>query len=286
VAAARTTAVDGESVTAAPEPPPAAGQGRSGPPTWLRNAVAAKPVDGRPVIAVIVDDLGLNRRHTAETIALPGPLTMAFLPYAGDLGRQARAARAAGHELLVHLPMEPIGAEDPGPDPLLASLSDDELRERLRHAMARMDGYVGVNNHMGSRLTADRRAMAVVMQELQARGLLFIDSRTTPLTVAGAEAHRWGVPHAGRDVFLDNEANIGPIKAQLAMLESVARRTGAAIGIGHPYPETIAALAEWLPTLEARGFSLVPVSALVAHRLCRDGTLPSACRAYAALRAP
>ncbi|HET6518422.1 MAG TPA: divergent polysaccharide deacetylase family protein [Geminicoccaceae bacterium] len=261
-------------------------QVRAGPPPWLRNAVAADPMDGRPVIALVVDDLGLNRRHTAEVIGLPAPLTLAFLPYAGDLRRQAREARAAGHELLLHVPMEPIGLEDPGPDALLASLPDDELRRRLRRDMASMDGYVGINNHMGSKLTADRRAMALVMDELRNRGLLFIDSRTSPLTVAGAEAHRSGVPHAGRDVFLDNEADVGSVRAQLDLLESVARRTGAAIGIGHPYPETVAALAEWLPTVEARGFSRVPVSALVARRLCRDGSLPAACRAYAALRAP
>ena len=125
-----------------------------------------------------------------------------------------------------------------------------------------------------------------VTEELGARGLLFVDSRTTPLSVAAAEAHRRGVPSTGRDVFLDNVADVARIRAQLRHAETIARRTGAAIAIGHPYPETVAALAEWLPTLEERGFALVPVTTVVARRLCRDGTLPAACRAYAALQTP
>ncbi|HET6520585.1 MAG TPA: divergent polysaccharide deacetylase family protein, partial [Geminicoccaceae bacterium] len=254
-------------------------------PPWLRHAAAGVgPVDGRPVVAVIVDDLGLSRRRAAEIIDLPSPLTLAFLPYAAGVAEQAAAARRAGHELLVHLPMEPLGTDDPGPQALLTSLPDSEFRHRLRWGLARFDGYVGVNNHMGSRATADRRKMALVMQELSARGLLFVDSRTTPQSVAGAEARRRGVPHTGRDVFLDNVPDGGYIRARLRQVETIARRTGAAVAIGHPYPETVAALREWLATLESRGFSLVAVTAVVAQRLCRDGTRVAACRAYAALQ--
>ena len=272
-------------------PPPAETVIRRGPPpsrvpAWLRHAVAASPVDDRPVVAVILDDLGLRRRETAALIDLPAPLTLAFLPYAAGVQRQASAAREAGHEVLVHVPMEPQGGEDPGPGALLTSLPDDEFRSRLRRYLGRFDGYVGVNNHMGSRATEDRGKMALVMEELRQRGLLFVDSRTTPRSVAGTEALRRGVPHAGRDVFLDNVAEVAYIRAQLDKVETVARRTGAAVAIGHPYPETVEALAGWLPQLQARGLALVPVSAVVARRLCRDGTLPAACRAYAALHDP
>ncbi len=276
-----------EKAPAVAPPPPRREWAPGTQPPWLRYAaVAANPLDSRPVVAVVLDDLGLRRRLTTEIIGLPGPLTLAFLPYAGGVEKQAEAARRAGHELLVHVPMEPLGSEDPGPQALLTSLSDDEFLRRLRRDLARFDGYVGVNNHMGSKATADSRKMALIMRELGDRGLLFLDSRTTPLSVAGAQALRHGVPHAGRDVFLDNIADVGHITEQLRHVEAIARRTGAAVAIGHPYPETVAALSEWLPTLERRGFNLVPVTAVVAQRVCRDGTLPAACRAYAALHTP
>lgn len=269
--------------TAGLAPVPREGPSATTPP-WLRHAVATPAVNGRPLVAVIVDDLGLGRRLTAEVIDLPAPLTLAFLPYARNLAEQTAAARDAGHELLLHMPMEPVGFVDPGPHALVTSLPEDEFRRRLRLNLTSFDGYVGVNNHMGSRATADRDKMALVMDELRAEGLLFVDSRTTPFSVAGAEAGRHGVPNAGRDVFLDNVPEPDHIRDQLRRVEAIAQSSGAAIAIGHPYPPTIRALRAWLPTLEARGFTVVPVSAVVAQRVCRDGTLPAACRAYALLQ--
>jgi polysaccharide deacetylase 2 family uncharacterized protein YibQ len=245
----------------------------AGTPTWLRNAVAPPLIDDRPEIAIMIDDLGLNRRNTAALNSLPGPLTLAFLPYAGALEQQAQAARAAGHELMLHVPMEPIGADWPGPDALLSSQSPSEFLSRFRAQLRSFRGFVGVNNHMGSLLTTDRFKMDEVMTELKARGLLFIDSRTTSKTVAGAEAQRLGVPHADRDVFLDNEADLDAIRRQLAATERIARRRGVAIAIGHPHDLTIEALRGWLPTLEERGFALVPISTVVARESCAHGLL-------------
>lgn len=224
-----------------------------------------EPVPGlAPAIAIVIDDLGLNRRQTAAASALPGPLTMAFIPYAGDLALQTAAARNSGHEIFLHLPMEPIdGNENPGPNALLASLSDAELRDRLVENLDRFTGYVGVNNHMGSRLTQDGSAMAIVMAELKHRDLMFLDSVTIGRSLAHHTALTFGVPSAQRDIFLDNVPEVASVMRQLAALEAVASQRGYAIAIGHPHPATVAALTRWLPDVVSRGFRLVPASEII-----------------------
>ena len=243
-------------------PKPAAPQ-----PAWLRFAVASPPVTGRARIAIVIDDLGVDHRRTERTIALKAPLTLSFLAYANDLPHLTEAARRAGHELMVHIPMEPMSrAEDMGPNGLAVSLSRDELLRRLRWDLGRFEGYVGVNNHMGSRFTSDAAGMTAVMEELKARGLLFIDSRTIASTLGAELAQRVGVPNASRDVFLDNESDATAVGERLAVLEARARRQGSAIAIGHPHDGTLAELTLWLDTLPSKGLVLVPVSAIVKER--------------------
>jgi polysaccharide deacetylase 2 family uncharacterized protein YibQ len=237
-------------------------------PAWMRNAVAVGAAGDRPMIAVVIDDLGLNRRNADRVAQLPGPLTLAFMTYAGGVAAQAEAARAAGHELLVHVPMAPEnGHLTTGPNVLSPDLPADELARRIDWALSRFDGYVGINNHMGSRFTADARSMSVLFEQLHRRGLLFLDSRTTAATVADAMALRHDVPLVSRNIFLDNEFTADAVEIQLHKLEAEARRTGAAVAIGHPHAGTIDTLARWLPTLAARGFALVPVSAIARHNL-------------------
>jgi hypothetical protein len=169
---------------AKPAQPP---QELSGTPPWQRYAVAAPARDSRPRIVVVMDDLGLDRRRSERTMALPAPLTLSFLPYASDLPRQTDLARRAGHELLVHVPMEPFGhVADAGPNELDVALGRDEVLRRLRWDLGRFEGYVGINNHMGSRFTSDADALRPVIEELRARGLLFLDSRTAPHSRAPA----------------------------------------------------------------------------------------------------
>jgi hypothetical protein len=251
---------------------PAAGLPRpEAEPLWRRDAVTVADPGGRPMIAVVIDDLGLDRRNTARVTELPGPLTLAFMTYAGDAPVQTRAARAAGHELLVHVPMAPEDAHlTTGPNVLNPDLAPDELARRIDWALSRFDGYVGINNHMGSRFTADRAAMSALFDALRRRGLLFLDSRTTAATVGEEMAMRYDLPFARRNIFLDNETSAGAVWAQLGRLEAEARRTGAAVGIGHPHDGTIDALRRWLPTLAARGFALVPVSAIARHNLNQE----------------
>jgi polysaccharide deacetylase 2 family uncharacterized protein YibQ len=250
----------GDAATAAR--PPAALKGVQ--PAWLRYAVPPPAAGGRPMIAVVIDDLGLDRRRSDRVAALKGPLTLAYMTYAPDVLRQAAAARARGHELLVHVPMEPQAASyDPGPDVLTVGLAPDELRRRLQYGLSRFDAFVGINNHMGSRFTAHGPGMRVVMEELRERGLLFLDSVTSGKTVGPETARQTGVPYAARNVFLDNDPDAASVRRQLAKTEEMARKNGYAIAIGHPHDGTIEAIAGWLGAVEQKGFVLVPVSTIV-----------------------
>lgn len=239
-----------------------------GPPAWQRHAVPVAASGARPMIAVVLDDLGLNRRGTRRAIALPGPLTLSFMTYAEALEDMTAAARKAGHELMLHVPMEPQGrGYDPGPNVLKDSLSPAELRARLDWGLARFDGFVGVNNHMGSRFSASAEGMSVVMRTLRARGLLFLDSVTSPASVGAAVATRFGVPFARRDIFLDNAwDDRAAIARQLARAERLARARGYAVAIGHPHRATLDVLESWLPEARRRGIELVPISAIVRQR--------------------
>jgi polysaccharide deacetylase 2 family uncharacterized protein YibQ len=233
-------------------------------PAWQQYALAVPETDGRPVIAIVIDDMGLDKANAARVIALPGPLTIAFMSYASDLDEQARAARAAGDELWLHVPMEPLnGALDAGPHVLKTELSPEENRQRLDWALSRLSGYVGINNHEGSRFTQSEPGMTLVMEKLKSRGLAFLDSRTTKDTVAARVAGEFGVPHIDRNIFIDNDETVDAVMAKLVETERFARQHGYALAIGHPHPTTIEALSEWLPTLRARGFVLVPASALL-----------------------
>lgn len=249
-------------VTGGPPRVPAAGTA-----PWEKFSVLPPPIENRPMIAVIIDDMGVDRKRTMRAIALPGPLTASFLAYGRDLPLQTRAARRAGHELLVHIPMEPENGEiSPGPNAIGTNLAADEIMRRLDWALGRFSGYVGINNHMGSRFTADRAGMSLVLGEIAKRGLLFLDSRTTRHTVAAQMARDLGIPFAERHVFIDDDPDPAVIASQLRALERGALRDGYAVGIGHPRDHTLDALKQWLPALAARGFALVPISTVVRYR--------------------
>ena len=240
--------------------------------TWLKNAVAFAVPHGRPMIAVVLDDVGVARAHAEMAIDMPAAITLSFMTYADGVAGMAARARAKGHELMLHVPMEPLDDDvDAGPHALTVDLPDDELRQRLAWGLARFPGYIGINNHMGSRFTQDERGMRVVLDELKERGLLFLDSRTIGTTVGDKLAASMGVAHVTRDVFLDDEMDQAAVMRQLAYAERVAASKGQAIAIGHPHPATLAAIREWMPKAEARGFVLVPLSAVAKLRLGASG---------------
>jgi hypothetical protein len=257
---------------AALRPPPPLSPPSAATPAWLRYAVPAPSTGNRPLVAIVFDDLGLDKPRTAEAIRLRAPLTLSFMTYASDLGEQTEAGRGAGHELLLHVPMEAVDRHaDPGPRGLFTTLPREEILERLRWGLGRFDGFVGINNHMGSKFTADAQSMTPVIKELRTRGLLFLDSRTSPTSAGIRLAVAYGVPHAARDVFLDDDQTPSAIARELAHVEQIARLRGSAIAIGHPHDATISALKAWLPQLGEKGLVLVPVSAVVRHRMTEEG---------------
>ncbi len=233
-------------------------------PAWQAFAVPAKP--GKALVAVIIDDMGLDRRRSLLITELPAPLTLSYMTYAPHAAEQSSAAHARGHELMMHMPMQPLASLDAGPDVLSEQLPPAELRRRVDADLDRFSGFVGVNNHMGSRFTAYTPGMKIVMEALHGRGLLFIDSMTTAKSVGMAEARQAGVPAARRNIFLDDIEDQASVEAQLVKAEQQAKTAGSVIVIGHPHDGTIAALAAWLPSLEKKGLTLVPVTAVVKAR--------------------
>ena len=218
----------------------------------------------RPRIIVVIDDLGLDPAMAERFMALPGPLTLSFLPYGAQARTLAARAKAAGAEVMLHLPMEPLGEADPGPNALRLGMTGADFLKNLEWNLAQFDGYEGVNNHMGSRLTADRAAMKTVLAYLKARNLFFLDSVTTAQSAARDAAASVGARMVERDVFLDAGARDAMyVREQLKLAERIALETGYAIAIGHPYETTIEALGPWLTTAPARGFDIVAISALV-----------------------
>jgi len=239
--------------------------GNNNPPSWKKYAVLAPPSNGKPIIALIIDDVGLSRDRVQDLIDLPELLTLAFLPYASAIQSKVEMARVRGHEVMLHLPMQPSDDQtDPGPDALLVGLSDEEIRRRTNKNLDSFDGYVGVNNHMGSRFTADGRLMAIVMDIMAQRGLLFLDSKTTPRSTGYKLAVQRGMPSAKRDIFIDNVIEEAAILKQLEKVEKIANKKGVAIAIGHPHKQTISALKKWLPAAADKGFIFLPVSAITS----------------------
>lgn len=263
-------------VPLAPAPDPAiTSEGRYGP-LPIRSAegklpwkVYARPFDaatGIPRIAIVVTNMGLAEQPTLAAIQdLPGEVTLAFSPYSNRLAEWVPAARAAGHEVLLQLPMEPRSTEfnDPGNKALLTANSPEVNLDRMEWVLSRAEGYVGLTNLMGSRFTVSPRDMQPVLVAMDQRGLLYIDSRESPASIAGKLAVEMGLPAATNDRFIDAEAARGPIDTRLAQLEQLALSRGSAVGFAADYPVAIERLRFWIAGLKDRGFVLAPVSAVV-----------------------
>ena len=218
----------------------------------------------KPELAVILDDLGNDRSAAAAVLALPFPLTVSVLPHLAFSAEIAEEAYRRGDQVLLHLPMEPESASAKAePDEIRAGMDPSEVRSTLNEMLASVPHAAGVNNHEGSRATADLQLMRELMPAIRERGLFFVDSRTTAATVAYDAAERSGVPAASRKVFLDDIPERDAVLAQLKVAAQDALRDGSAIAIGHPHPATIAALEQGVPEVEAGGIRLVFVSGLV-----------------------
>ena len=233
---------------------------------WQVYARPFPATDKRPRIAIVMSDLGLSGVTTGNALAkLPPGITLAFLPYAERLDDWVERARTKGHEVMLSVPMEPLNypRDDPGPNALLTMLGPDRNMERLEWSLGKAVGYVGITSTTGSKFTANPAAMQPVIDALKARGLLLVDARANPKSVAGPLANLAGVPRALGDRIIDRDLSRGAIDDQLRELEELAKTNGAAVGFASPYPTTIERLNLWMTALADRGIALAPVSAVV-----------------------
>lgn len=225
-------------------------------------AGTAHAAPAKAYMSIIIDDLGQNSERDSRTLALPGPVTMAIMPDTPHATDFARQAHKAGRTVILHMPMDPAT----GPYAWHPGLPLEELARRLDGALLKVPFAAGINNHMGSRMTAQRDAMAWLMGNLQGRELFFVDSRTSAATVAAAEAQAIGLAHVSRDVFLDDVRTAEAIAGQLRQGIELARKQGSAVLIGHPYPQTLEVLEREMPGLKRQGIELIELRQMIAER--------------------
>lgn len=222
-----------------------------------------KPPKPRARIAIVVDDLGLDKRIAEELLRLDIPLTFSILPLQPSSRRIAQKAHAQGREIILHLPLEPRGypVKDPGEGALFVAMGEKELLRHLREDLKAVPYIKGVSNHMGSRFMEQEGHVRLVLQEIKERKLFFFDSFTSSKSEGYQIAQELGMKTGKRDLFLDNETNnVKYIRLQLERLIRIAQTNGTAIGVCHPYPSTITALREMAPTFEEQGVEIVPLS--------------------------
>ncbi len=217
----------------------------------------------KPVVVIVIDDMGISSKRTADINSLQYPLTSAFLTYGKNLEHQIEKSKQAGHEIMLHTPMEPYTNADIAPDVLTTKMDIYELKQNLKNMLSNFKQIKGINNHMGSKLTEDIDRMTAVMEVLKEQGLFFLDSKTSSKSRAEEAAAKVGIAYAHRHVFLDNNNDKNYILGQLAQVEKLARKNGYAIAIGHPKTQTYAALKEWLPRLAEKGIKLMKLSEAV-----------------------
>jgi polysaccharide deacetylase 2 family uncharacterized protein YibQ len=217
---------------------------------------------------IIIDDIGNQRQLGERAIALPGNLTYAILPGLPWSRYLADLAQAKSREVMLHLPMANHGQLPLGPMGLTEHMNEAQWRDTLRQALDQVGHARGVNNHMGSLLTEQTEAMLVLMSELNAAELYFIDSLTSPQSIAYQTALNWQVPALKRHVFLDHEPTLSFIQAQFSQALAMTESLQTVVVIGHPYPATLTFLEWMLPLLEDSEVKLItPSEALAQHAL-------------------
>ncbi len=229
----------------------------------------------RPRIAIVIGGLDVSAANSKRALMdLPPQVTLAFAPFAPDAQNYVDRAREAGHEILVEVPMEPFDfpESDPGHHALLVAASAEENLKRLDWAMSRFTGYVGITNRLGGRFLSEENAIMPVLGETARRGLLFFDNGVNSSSLALTGARHVNAPIATGSLTIDAIQTKDAIDEKLAELEADARRNGAAVGVGSVYPITIARVAAWAETLQARGFDLAPISALAARPEQKEAT--------------
>ncbi len=236
------------------------------PPPFVAEKQPPAPKAFRGQVALIMDDMGNSLETLDELIALGRPVTVSVLPFSTHAADTARIAHENGLEVLLHLPLESVNNYEAMANTegmIRADMAEPDIVRSFESSYARVPFTAGANNHMGSRFTAERGLMRAILRPLKMKGLFFVDSRTTSKTVALDEARKMGVPSIERDVFLDADADRGRIRGRLIELFQKARKKGHAVGICHPFPETLAVLKSSFFLLDSYGLEAVPVSRLV-----------------------
>ena len=223
--------------------------------------VEKQPSYERARLTVVLDDAGYDLNDLDSVLAFPGALTVAVLPHLPHSREAAERILNAGKELILHMPMEPQGNADPGPGAISTSHNSDEIRQRLESAFASVPGAKGLNNHMGSRAMEDPRVVATIMEFLRVKGMFFMDSKTTSLTVAPQLAESYDIPMIARSVFLDNIVTEQAIEDQFSRGMDIARRMGSAILVGHvKNPEVMVVLNQMYPVLAEEGIEMISLA--------------------------
>ena len=210
----------------------------------------------KPQVMIIIDDVGYRHSDLA-TLTLPTQVTLSILPDTPLGATIADRASRQGRDVMLHLPMESENGNKLGPRALTVGMYPHTIADTLSDALRTVPNAMGINNHMGSLLTRERLPMQALMQAVKKEGLFFIDSKTTPDSVAADIARKTGIPTAVRDVFLDHVHTRDFLEQQMSELVDIAKRRGVAIGIAHPHPLSVAFLAEALPELEKQGIALI-----------------------------
>ncbi len=234
---------------------------------FYKNSLIIKDVVKSPVVAIIIDDMGIDMLRSERILNLDYPFNVSYLTYAPNLQAQINHAKNSGKEVMLHIPMQAYNDNfDYGGKFLSVDLSLDENLKILDEMLSKITGIIGVNNHMGSKFTADYSLLYSVMEDVKNRGLAFIDSKTINKSKGDKVAKEIITPYIARDVFLDDSNKDEDIKKSLIKLENIAKKRGYAVAIAHPRDNTILNLKEWLPLLEKKGIKLVPVSYIIKNK--------------------
>jgi polysaccharide deacetylase 2 family uncharacterized protein YibQ len=207
----------------------------------------------QPLLAIIIDDVGIGHMDAfKKALTIPYPITFAILPFRQHTNQCAELARGRGYEIILHMPMEPYGypKKDPGPGAIFEKDNKKLIEEKLKAAFDAVKYAEGLNNHMGSKITALRYSTRVFLNYLKENKYFFIDSRTSKDTIALIEARKLGVPSLKRNVFIDNSRKPKDIEKQLKIAVHDAKKDGFAVAIGHNYPETVNELKKLMPSLD------------------------------------
>jgi len=230
----------------------------------LNTTAIVKPAESKGTLVFVIDDAGNNLHELDPFLRIPFPLTIAVLPGLPNSSEAARRIRAAGKEVILHQPMEALGAQNPGPGAIYSNMNKDEIREILAENLAEVGPVAGVNNHQGSKITIDTEAMKTIIAFCRENNIYFLDSRTTAETAAPAAAHDLGIKIAQRDVFIDNEQNKNSMLKSIKGGLEKAQINGSAVMIGHAWsPDLAPLLAEQFPLLKNQGYTIKAASDII-----------------------